>query len=110
VRLVLDECLPRVFANDLPGHEVHTVQQAGFGGAKNGELLKRIGAAGFDAFITVDKNLPAEQRVAGFSFGVVVLRARSNRLQDLRPLARHVLDALKTLRPGRVVHVGKRRR
>jgi hypothetical protein len=57
VRLVLDECLPRVFANDLPGHEVHTVQQAGFSGATNGELLKRIGAAGFNAFITVDKNL-----------------------------------------------------
>ena len=55
MRVILDECLPRVLADDLPGHEVQTVQQAGLGGKKNGELLKLIGATRFGAFVTVDK-------------------------------------------------------
>lgn len=110
MRVILDECLPRVFADDLPGHDVQTVQQAGFGGTKNGELLKRIDAAGFGAFVTVDKNMPAEQRIAELSFGLVILRSKSNRLQDLRPLARKVLDALRALKPGRAVIVSRGRR
>ncbi len=107
MRVILDECLPRIFADDLPGHDVSTVHQAGLDGAKNGELLKRIDAAGFNAFITVDKSLPSEQRLAGLSFGIVVLRAKSNRFQDVRPLARMVLDALKSLKPGRVIVVAR---
>lgn len=98
---------PRAFAADLPGHEVSTLPQAGFAGAKNGELLKLIAAAGFDAFITVDKNLPSEQRSAKLPFGIVVLRARSNRLQDLQPLARKTLEALKDLKSGVVVVVSR---
>lgn len=109
MRVILDECLPRVLADDLPGHEVQTVQQAGLGGKKNGELLKLIGAANFGAFITIDKNMPTEQRIAGLSFGLVVLRAKSNGLQHLRPLARKVLKALKDLKPGRVIVVAKGR-
>ncbi|QGZ95699.1 DUF5615 family PIN-like protein [Terricaulis silvestris] len=110
MRVILDECLPRVLGDDLTGHDVQTVQQAGFDGLKNGELLKRIAAAQFDAFVTVDKNLPTEQRAASLSFGIVVLRAKSNRIQDLRPLANKIVDALTTLKPGRVAIVAKGRR
>ncbi len=110
MRLLLDECLPRVFAVELLGHDVQTVQQAGFDGIKNGELLKRIEVAGFDAFITIDKNLPSEQRIHRLPFGIVVLRTKTNRLQDIRPLARKVLDALKTLKRGRVAIVAKGKR
>lgn len=110
MRVILDECLPRIFADALVGHEIQTVQQAGFDGIKNGRLLELIGSAGFDAFITVDKNLPAQQRIAGLSFGLIVLRTKSNRIQDVGPLARKVLDALGTLKPGRVAVISKGRR
>ena len=110
MRLILDECLPRVFAAELLGHDVQTVQQAGFDGIKNGELLKRIEAAGFHAFITIDKNLPSEQRIHQLPFGIVVLRAKTNRLQDVRPLARKVVEALKTLKPRRLAIVAKGKR
>jgi hypothetical protein len=110
VRIILDECLPRVFAGDLVGHEVQTVQQAGFGGIKNGELLKRLATTSVDVFITVDKNLPSEQRATHLPFAILVLRTKSNRIQDVRPLARRVLEALSTLKPGRVAIVSKGRR
>jgi hypothetical protein len=57
MRLPLDECVVRNLKPDLVGHEVMTVVGAGFGGMKNGALL-RAAAAGFDVFITVDRNLP----------------------------------------------------
>jgi hypothetical protein len=67
-------------------------------------LLARI-QGNYDAFITVDKNLPAQQKTAALSFGVVVLRAPSNKLEDLKPLVPQILAALSSLQPGQVVLV-----
>ncbi|MGD9816435.1 MAG: hypothetical protein AB7Q23_04305 [Hyphomonadaceae bacterium] len=60
---------------------------------------------GFDAFITIDRSLPSQQRLAGRAFGVVLLRAASNRFEDLAPLAPEILAALAALRPGEVLRV-----
>jgi predicted nuclease of predicted toxin-antitoxin system len=104
MRVLLDECLPRRLAWDLNGHLVSTVQQAGWAGEANGKLLARI-QGNFDAFITVDKNLPAQQKIATLPFGVIVLRAPSNQLQDLQPLVPQILAALSFLQPGQVALV-----
>jgi hypothetical protein len=101
LRVLLDECLPRRLAADLIGHSVTTVPQAGWAGLANGALLARISGA-FDAFITVDRNLPAQQNIKVLAFGVIVLRASSNALTALRPLMPGVLDALDRTGPGRV--------
>ena len=60
MRLLLDECVPARLSRALAGHEVLTVGKAGWSGVKNGKLLA-LAAAKFDAFITVDKNLPYQQ-------------------------------------------------
>jgi hypothetical protein len=39
VKILLDECVDQRFRRDLVGHEVITVQEAGWAGKKNGELL-----------------------------------------------------------------------
>lgn len=46
----------------------------GWGGAKNGVLLV-LAATAFDAFITVDKNLPYQQNLTTLPVAVVALRA-----------------------------------
>lgn len=109
MRVVLDECLPRPFGAYLKGHRVTSVQSEGWSGVTNGKLLKRIADAGHDAFITVDKNLPKEHAISGLPFGVIVLRARSNKPADLKPLAPKIMEALRSLRHGRVVVVSKGR-
>jgi len=76
VRVILDECLPRRLGTLLTGHVVTTVPQAGWAGVANGRLLALIGDA-FDAFVTVDKNLAAQQATENLAFGIVVLRAPS---------------------------------
>jgi hypothetical protein len=104
-RILLDECLPRRLANHILGHEVVTVPRAGLAGLKNGELLRRIDGS-FDVFVTVARNLPAQNAIVGVQFAVVVIRAASNRLQDLAPLAPLILAELSRARPGTVAVVG----
>lgn len=107
MRVIPDECLPRRLALELPGHSVSTVPIAGWAGLTNGKLLARI-AGNYDAFVTVDKNLTAQQRTANLPFGIVVLRSPSNQIADLRLLVPQILAALATLKSGQVVLISGR--
>ncbi len=98
--------MPRPLAGEVAGHEVKTVQEMGWAGKSNGMLLSLMSGR-FDVFVTVDRNLVFEKDVAGLRVGVIVLHAGSNRLEDLEPLVPDILEALKTVRSGSVVHLGK---
>jgi predicted nuclease of predicted toxin-antitoxin system len=106
VRILLDEQLPRQLARQLVGHDVRTVQQQGWTGMGNGELLRRAGADGFEIFVTADQNLQFQQNLTGSSLIVVVLIARSSKLEDLLPLVPSLLQAVQDARPGEVRRVG----
>jgi hypothetical protein len=49
VRIILDENVPRAVCKMLAPHDVTTVQEAGFRGLQNGELLAILEGA-FDVF------------------------------------------------------------
>lgn len=100
--------MPRPFGRAIVGHEVWTVIRLRWNGLSNGDLLRRADADRFGVRITVDRNLEYQQHVAAIGLGVVILIARSNRTDDLVPLAPAVLTALETLRPGQVVRIGAR--
>ena len=93
MRLLLDECVPRRLRRELPGHEVQTVQEAGWAGVKNGALL-RAADGSFDALLTVDQGVQYQQNMAGPRIGVVIMVAPSNDIDDLRPLVPGVVEAL----------------
>jgi hypothetical protein len=76
----------------------------GWGGRKNGELLT-LAAAEFEAFITVDQNLPYQQNIATLPIAVVVLAASSNELQALLPLVPRLEEALAMLQPRSLVRI-----
>jgi hypothetical protein len=105
VRVLLDEQLPRQLARELVGHEVRTVQQQGWAGLKNGELLQRAAGAGFEVFITADQNIEFQQNLARSGLFVLVLVAPSNALEDLVPLVPDILAQLPNTQAGRVVRV-----
>jgi hypothetical protein len=48
----------------------------------------------------VDRNLSFQQNVLSLSIAVVVLRAKTNRLADLRPLVPKLLAAMELTQPG----------
>jgi len=104
VKLLLDECIDRRFADELREHDVKTVPQMGWATIKNGELLK-LAEVTFDVFITVDRNLSFQQNLPDFNIAVLVLHAPSNRLADLKPLAPKILSLLPTLTKGKAESV-----
>jgi hypothetical protein len=105
VLVLLDEQLPRHLARDLTGHRVRTVQQEGWAGLTNGELLQRAADGGFEVFVTADQNLEFQQNLSRARLGVVVLVAQSTALEDLRPLVPAALAAIARVRPGDVIRV-----
>jgi predicted nuclease of predicted toxin-antitoxin system len=104
MKLLLDECTPKRLTRDFPGHEVQTVEQAGLKGLKNGALLREASQR-FDALITVDQNIPFQQRAEDYPLAIVIMVCWSNRYSDLKVLTPLVLEALLTIRPGDVVRI-----
>ena len=104
MRILLDESLPRTFALELTRHQVQTVQRQGWAGLKNGDLLRQAQHE-FDAFVTVDRNLPFQQDLSRFSIAVIVLRAPSNRVADLRALIPQLLAMLPVAKRDEVTWV-----
>ena len=86
----------------LPGHEVKSVPLIDWAGIENGELIERAQTQ-FDVLITMDSRMVRDLKVENTKLAVIVLKARSNRLSDTRPLMSRVLSELKTLRPGSII-------
>ena len=105
MKVLLDECLPVDFRHSFASHEVHTVQWAGLKGKKNGELLQAADAAGYDVLLTVDHAIPHQQRPSGSKPSIVVLRSRTNQIEDLLPLVPAILEVLESIRPGQMITV-----
>ena len=104
MRVLLDECLPKRLKRDLVGHDARTAPEMGWASKRNGELLA-LAVGKFDVFLSADRNLSYQQDVSAFDIAVVVLVARSNRFEDLRPLAPRILEVVDTAARGRVTVV-----
>lgn len=104
MKILLDECLDRRFARDLPKFEVKTVPQMGWAGVKNGDLMK-LAEANFDVFTTVDRNLSFQQNLLQVTIAVVVIRCKSNRWADLQPFAPKIIEILPNLQKGKTVFI-----
>ena len=94
MRILVDECLPSELSDVLAGmgHECQTVWRAGW-------VRKEWRAAGH-------RNIRYQQNMTGRAVSIVILHARSNRLEDLLPLMPACSEALISLGRGRVVEVG----
>lgn len=74
---------------------METAHERGWSDLKNGDLLARAEAEGFDALVTTDQNLRYQQNLSGRRLGVVVLMTTSwPRIRDHVNLVVHVADNL----------------
>lgn len=93
MKLRLDESVPRQLARCFPEtFEGRSVQQMGWAGRKNGDVLKRAATHGFDAFITADQGVEYQQNPNTLPTTVLVLIASRTRVQELLPLVPRVID------------------
>jgi hypothetical protein len=52
--------------------------------------------------LTLDKNIPYQQNLTTNRIALLIVRARSNRIQDLLPVIPECLAALAAFSPGRL--------
>ncbi len=81
MKVLVDECAPKALKKHLAnhGHEWLTVQEAGWSGKQNGELLT-LAEPSFDVLVTLDTNLRYQQNLTARRIAVVILHSPSNRL------------------------------
>ena len=103
MRILIDECVPRPIKRELVNHDVHHVVDMGWSSKRNGELLQLMLKEGFEALLTVDRNLEFQQNLCASGVGVVLVIARTNRLKELRPLLPAILNAIARVTPGALV-------
>lgn len=108
MRVLIDESLPRQLIPELTGYDAHMVQELGWSSLKNGELIRRAAADGFEALVTADRNLEYQQNIPRAGLGIVVLRAQTNRIEDILPMLSRLLAVLPNVKPGTVTYVGVR--
>lgn len=108
MRVLLDECAPRELKRFLSeaGHNCETVQEVGWSGIENGELLA-LAEARFDVLLTIDSNLKYQQNLSNRKIAIVVLLARSNRIESLRKYFGDCAAALEQVCPGEILIIGK---
>lgn len=97
MNILLDECTPRVVKKRLPKLNIQTVQEMGWSGLKNGELLAAAEGQ-FDVFVTTDKNLRHQRNLQGRKLAVLLLP--SNQVPIVERLITDIEAKLMTIQAG----------
>lgn len=95
MKIIIDECVPSIVKRGLPEHEIVSVQDMGWAGIKNGELLKLV-TAQFDVFITSDKNLRYQQNLTALAISIILLP--SNQVPVIKALLPNIDAALSKIK------------
>ena len=104
MHILIDECLPKKLKRELTGHTVFTVQEKGWAGMKNGELLHRAENE-FNVWVTADQNIEYQQNLKPFEIAVVVLVAPRNELEALLPLIPQLQSVLQAIQPHEIIYI-----
>jgi hypothetical protein len=64
LKILLDESVPHIVQTRLSHLAIRTVQDMGWTGIKNGELLRRAETE-FNVFVTADQQLRYQQNLSG---------------------------------------------
>jgi hypothetical protein len=97
MNILLDECTPHDVKKRLRHLSIRTVQEMGWSGIKNSQLLK-LADEQFDVFITTDKRLRYQQNLARFQLACIVLP--SNKVTVAVALLPKIEEALKSIQSG----------
>jgi len=77
MRILFDQGTPAPLRSYLTAHTVETVYEQGWSTLTNGALLAQAEGAGYDLFVTTDKNLRYQQNLSGRRLAIIVLGTTS---------------------------------
>ena len=84
------------------GHTVFNVDNMGWRGTKDRDLLALADAHPFDVFITADKNLAYQQSISTYQLRIVVLNTKTTKPDYLFPLIEQACLIISTLAAGSI--------
>ncbi len=99
MRILLDECVPTRWRNQIVGHIVETVDYRGWKGLKNGKLLA-VTQEYFDVLLTTDQNIPSQQHLSNYEIGIIILCLEKPELAYLQPMLEKLPKALLQIESG----------
>ena len=103
MKLLFDQGTPVPLRKHLLNHTVETAYERGWSNLKNGDLLTRAEAEGFDALITTDQNLRYQQNLKRWKISIVVLLTTN--WPRIRNHADAVVRALESIKPGGYIEI-----
>ena len=103
MRVLFDQATPVPIRTFLIGHTVRTAAQQHWDTLKNGELLAAAEDAGFEVFLTTDKNMRSQQNMTGRTMAVVVIGVQQ--WPALQPHVALVVAAVNAATPGSFTEV-----
>ena len=91
---LFDQGTPAPLRKALAAHTVETASERGWSALQNGELIAAAEAAGFEVFVTTDRNLKYQQNLTGRDLAIVVLLTTSwPRIRQSLPVGVDAIDA-----------------
>ena len=102
MKILIDESLPRQLKQMLLGHEAETVQDVGWGGIQNGELITKAEPI-YSVFLTADKNLRYQQNMVGRTLALIIFP--TNKLSIVKRLADQLEAALGNIAAGKFIEL-----
>jgi hypothetical protein len=103
MRVLFDQGTPVPIRPFLIGHTVRTAAQQQWDTLKNGDLLVAAEDAGFDVFVTTDRNIRHQQNLASRTIAVVVVGVQQ--WPALKPHIGLVVAAVDGATPGSYTEV-----
>jgi hypothetical protein len=101
--ILFDHSTPAPLQYALKGHVVVEAIERGWDRLANGALLDAAEAAGFELFVTADKNIRYQQNLAGRRISIVVLG--NAQWPVLRQYVERVAAAVNAATPGSFAEV-----
>ncbi|MBI5475392.1 MAG: DUF5615 family PIN-like protein [Ignavibacteriales bacterium] len=87
MKILIDENLPAKIKFDFGvEHRVMSVNDLGWKGMNNGELLRKAIEHDFRIFITMDSGIQYQQNLNNFPLIIFLIKAKNNKHQTIQPL------------------------
>lgn len=103
MKILLDEGVPDLIRKRLTNLTIATVQDLGWRGIRNGNLLDLMTGNGFEVLITTDKNIPYQQNLIKRNLSAIIIP--SNRIRILKPLLPQIQTAIETIKLGEAIEI-----
>lgn len=98
MKVLFDQGTPVPLRRSLSGHTVDTAFELGWATLRNGDLLDRAEAEGYDLLITTDQQLRHQQNLFGRRLAILVLCSTS--WPRIQAHVATIRETLRRMQPG----------